>query len=189
MANNDLLQRLREQRLTTLTLADQIKEDRWREPALPGGRTIHDVLSHILAWDEWGIAVFEISAIRPLPPVLTQALEDVDAFNARAVKRFHNITRDDILSALQSANGRLIASAQQSGGAEWGERRIPDLAQRRTEVDATQDATQQEPPRGPSVRSIVRNLANHEQSHAQELMDTFGITPQLEKHQQAEQGA
>lgn len=189
MANNDLLQRLREQRLTTLTLADQIKEDRWREPALPGGRTIHDVLSHILAWDEWGIAVFEISAIRPLPPVLTQALEDVDAFNARAVKRFHNITRDDILSALQSANGRLIASAQQSGGAEWGERRIPDLAQRRTEVDATQDATQQEPQRGPSVRSIVRNLANHEQSHAQELMDTFGITPQLEKHQQAEQGA
>lgn len=185
MASDDLLQQLREQRLTTLTLADQIKDDRWREPALPGGRTIHEVLSHILAWDEWGIAVFEISAIRALPPVLAGALEDVDGFNARAVKRFRNLTRDDVLSALQAANTRLIASARQSGGAEWATRRIPDLARRHTEDDVTRE----EPPRGPSVRSILRNLTNHEHVHAQEIMDAFGITAQIEKPQQGEEGA
>jgi hypothetical protein len=50
---DDTLHALHEQRLTTLALADQIKEDRWREPLLPGGRSLHDLLSHILGWDEW----------------------------------------------------------------------------------------------------------------------------------------
>lgn len=185
MEHDDLIQRLREQRLTTLTLADQIKDDRWREPALSGGRTIHDILSHILAWDEWGIAVFEISAIRALPPVLARALEDVDDFNARAVKRFRNLTRDDLLSALQTANPRLIASARQTGGAEWATRRIPDLARRR-DGDGTAG---EEPRHAPSVRGILRSLAHHEQSHAQEIMDTFSITAQIEKRQQGEEGA
>lgn len=183
MESDDLIQQLREQRLTTLTLADQIKDDRWREPALTGGRSIHDVLAHILAWDEWGIAVFEISAIRALPPILAQALQDVDAFNARAVKRFRNITRDDILSALQTANTRLITSARQTGGAEWATRRMPDLA-RHTEDDAARD----EPRHAPSVRGILRSLVHHEHSHAQEIMDAFGITAQLEKPQEGVKG-
>ena len=187
MQSDDLLQQLREQRLTTLTLADQIKDDRWREPALSGERSIHDVLSHILAWDEWAIAVFEISAIRSLPPVLPGALQDVDAFNARSVKRFRNLTRDDILSALQSANTRLIASARQSGGAEWATRRIPDLARRHGEDEATQE--EDEPRHAPSVRGILRSLLNHERSHAQEIMDTFGVTTQIEKPKQGEEGA
>ena len=61
MNATDLVQRMREQRLTTLALADQIGEERWREPALPGG-SIHDVLAHLLGWDEWAMAVFDISA-------------------------------------------------------------------------------------------------------------------------------
>lgn len=185
MQGDDLLQRLREQRLTTLTLADQIKDDRWREPALPGGRSIHDVLSHILAWDEWGIAVFEISAIRAVPPVLAQALQDVDEFNARAVKRLRNITRDDLLSSLQTANTRLISSARQTGGAEWATRRLPDLARGST----ADDAAQEDPRHAPSVRGILRTLVNHEHTHAQELMDAFGITAQIEKPQQGGNGA
>ena len=184
MEGDDLLQRLREQRLTTLTLADQIKDDRWRELVLSGGRSIHDALAHILAWDEWGIAVFEISAIRALPPVLAQALQDVDEFNARAVKRLHNITRDDLLSSLQTANTRLIASARQNGGAEWATRRLPDLTRGRDEGDATRG----EPRHAPSVRSILRSLVNHEQMHAQEIADAFGITAQIEKPQQSGNG-
>lgn len=185
MESDDLLQQLREQRLTTLTLADQIKDDRWREAALSGERSIHDVLSHILAWDEWAIAVFEISAIRTLPPVLAGALQDVDGFNARSVKRFRNLTRDDILSALQSANTRLLASARQSGGAEWATRRLPDLARRHDEEGVVQD----EPRHAPSVRGILRSLLNHEHTHAQEIMDTFGITAQVEKPKQGNEGA
>lgn len=186
MESDDLIQRLREQRLTTLTLADQIKDDRWREPALTGGRTIHDVLAHILAWDEWGIAAFEISAIRALPPVLAQALQDIDGFNARAVKRFRNITRDDILSALQTANTRLITSARQTGGAEWATRRIPDLARQHAGDDAPD---REEPRHAPSVRGILRNLVQHEHAHAQEIMDAFGITAQIEKPQEGVKGA
>ena len=64
-----VVQQLREQRLTTLSLADQIKEDRWRESVLPGDTTLHDLLAHVLAWDEWAVAVFEISLIRDLPNV------------------------------------------------------------------------------------------------------------------------
>ncbi|MGE5335659.1 MAG: hypothetical protein ACM3N4_13235, partial [Nitrososphaerota archaeon] len=66
MNKDNILRALREQRLTTLALADQIKDDRWREPLLPGGRSLHDLLSHILAWDEWAVGVFEISRLRAL---------------------------------------------------------------------------------------------------------------------------
>ena len=69
-----LVQRLREQRLATLSLADQIKEDRWREPSLPADATLHDLLADVLAWDEWAVAVFEISLMRDLPAVLQRPL-------------------------------------------------------------------------------------------------------------------
>ena len=105
---DDTLHALREQRLTTLALADQIKEDRWREPLLPGDRSLHDLLAHILGWDEWAVGVFEISRLRALPPVLIDALRDVDAYNARAMRRYANITRDDLMSALQASPDRVL---------------------------------------------------------------------------------
>src|SRR5215472_1878853 len=122
-----LVQRLREQRLTTMSLADQIKEDRWRELLLPGEWSLHGLLSHVLAWDEWAIAVFEISLIRDLPPALQRAVHEVDAFNTRAKDRFRGISRDDMLSALQAANPRLIGSARAGGGTEWYNRKIDGL--------------------------------------------------------------
>lgn len=175
METDELVRRLREQRLTTLALADQIKEDRWREPALPGERSIHDLLSHILAWDEWAVATFEISAHRELPPVLRRALADVDAFNAKAVARHRGISRDDLLSGLQSANPRLLSSAHVGGGAEWEKRRIEGLL--------PEDVIAGGPPnrKAPSVRSILRMLLEHEAEHDQEIMDAFGITPNLER--------
>ena len=36
MERQEIGRRLREQRLTTLALADQIREDRWRSQLLPG---------------------------------------------------------------------------------------------------------------------------------------------------------
>lgn len=171
-----LLQRRGEQRLITLSLADQIGEDRWRERALPGERSIHDVLAHLLAWDEWAVAAFEISAVRTLPPVLQQAFADVNAFNDRAVTRYRNLTRDDLLSGLQSSSARVLASAQQSGGAEWSVRRLTDLAPQPA-ADAAPDAA---PPRAPSVRSILRTLTAHEESHATEVMAAFQIAPRPE---------
>ena len=48
MAEEDLIQQAREQRLMTLALADQINGVRWSEPALPGGVTPHAMLSHLL---------------------------------------------------------------------------------------------------------------------------------------------
>ena len=50
---------------------------------MPGERTLHDLLAHLLGWDEWAVGVFEISALRALPPVLIEALRDVDDYNAR----------------------------------------------------------------------------------------------------------
>ena len=79
---------MREQRLTTLALADQIKDDRWREPLLPGERSLHDLLAHLLGWDEWAVGVFEISRLARAAAVLIDALRDVDAYNARAMRRY-----------------------------------------------------------------------------------------------------
>src|SRR5262245_46575313 len=127
MDADELVQGLRERRLTTLALADQIHEDRWREPALSDGRTIHDLLAHILGWDEWAVAVFDISQIRDLPSFLVDALRDddgVDRYNEKAVARYQRLTRDDLLAALQSATPRLIKSAMAGGGAEWSRRQI-----------------------------------------------------------------
>lgn len=181
METDELVQRLRERRLTTLALADQIKEDRWREPALPGERSIHDLLSHILAWDEWAVATFEISAHRALPPVLRRALADVDAFNAKAVARHRGISRDDLLSGLQAANPRLLSSARVGGGAEWEKRRIEGLV--------AEDTSEGQPARkAPSVRGILRMLLEHEAEHDQEIMDAFGITPNLERLRDDQEG-
>src|SRR5260370_37976397 len=124
MDGDEILQQARRQRHTTLSLADQVKEDRWREPVMPGGATIHDVLAHILAWDEWAVGVFELSHLRDeVPPALARALDDVDGFNARAQARLRIITRDDLLSSLQTVSDRIVKSLLAVGGADWAKRR------------------------------------------------------------------
>jgi hypothetical protein len=169
-----VVQRLRVQRLTTMSLADQITEDRWREAILPGNVPLHDMLAHILAWDEWAIAVFEISLIRELPPVFQHSIDDVDAFNARAQSRYRGISRDDMLSALQSANPRLIASAESRGSAEWYNRQINGLL-------FWPDGEEQH---APTVGEILRVLRKHESEHDQEIMATFNIAPKLDQDQE-----
>jgi hypothetical protein len=164
-----LVQRLREQRFSTMQLADQIKEDRWREPFFPGEWSLHGLLSHVLAWDEWAIAVFEISLIRDLPPALQRAVDEVDAFNARARDRYRGISRDDMLSALQAANPRLIASARVNGGIQWYNRKIDSLL----------FLPNTEKQHVPSVGEILRVLRRHESLHSQEVAETFGITPEV----------
>lgn len=190
MEPEDLVQRLREQRLTTLSLADQIKEDRWHEPALPGGRSIHDLLAHLLAWDEWAVAVFELSQLRDtLPPALMRPAADRDAYNAKAVARYQGISRDDLLSALQAASPRVLQSAAAGRGTDWLTRRIaglqpwpPVAASTATVTPAEeQPPSPTQPPRAPSVRSILRLLANHEAEHDQEIIQAYGIQPQLDQ--------
>jgi hypothetical protein len=166
---NLLVQRLREQRLSTLSLADQIKDDLWREPRLAPALNLHDLLAHLLGWDEWAVAVFEISLIRDLPEAFQRAINDVDAFNARAQARFRGITRDDMISALQSANPRLIASAKASGN-EWYNREIDGLL---FPPDSLSQHT-------PSVGEILRVLRWHEFEHSKEIMQTFDIAARLD---------
>lgn len=160
----ELLQRLHDERYITLALADQISEDRWHEPLLPGSRAIHDLLAHLIAWDEWAIGVFEISVDRPLPPSLTRIPNDVDAFNERSVHRFHTISRLDMLNGLQSSSDRLVKSALAAGGDAWHRRELPDLAR---DPNAA---------RKPTVSTVLRSLTRHEASHHQEIMDTYGVS-------------
>jgi hypothetical protein len=166
---NLLVQRLREQRLSTLSLADQIKDDLWREPRLAPDLNLHDLLAHVLGWDEWAVAVFEISLIRDLPAVLQHAIDDVDAFNARSQARHRRVSRDDMLGALQSASPRLIASAKASGN-EWYNR----------EIDGLLFPPNSPSPHIPSVGEILRVLRWHEFEHGKEIMETFDIAPRLD---------
>jgi len=173
----EVVQRLREQRLTTLALADQIGEDRWREPLLPGDTALHDLLAHLLGWDEWATAVFEISAYRDLPDVLIEAARDVDAYNARTQARYRPLTRDDLLGGLQSATPRVIAAATGRGEPGWETRRLPQLTQEDVGAKRQPDGTI----RPPSVRGILRLLLNHEQEHDDEISAAFGVTANLER--------
>ncbi len=161
----ELLQRLHDARYITLALADSIGEDRWRETLLPGDRTIHDLLAHLIAWDEWAIGVFEISMDRPIPPAVARVLADVDSFNERAVNRFRTISRMDMLNGLQSSSDRLVKAALATGGDDWHRRELPDLAR---DPNAA---------RKPAVSNVLRSLIRHETSHHQEIMDTYGLTP------------
>ncbi|HEX9036211.1 MAG TPA: DinB family protein [Ktedonobacterales bacterium] len=167
--NMTLLQSLREQRLVTLALVDQIGQERWREPLLPGERTPHAMASHLLAWDEWAAAVFEVSALRELPVKLRGALGEVDAFNARAVARFNGLDRADLLMGLQSASDRLLSAATGAGGVAWAERRIAELAPSPLNADGA-------PSRGPSVAGLLRMLLDHEREHGDEFSGAFGVT-------------
>jgi hypothetical protein len=175
MNATDLVQRLREQRLTTLALADQVGEDRWREPALPGG-SIHDVLAHLLGWDEWAMAVFDISAARPLPDTLIDALKDVDGYNARAQQRYHNLSREDLLSGLQTITPRLLTSAMNRGAPNWDARRIADLGEIWAQLTASPHS-----PRAPSVKGLLRMLYEHEKEHDEEISQGFNITADLDR--------
>jgi hypothetical protein len=184
MDANELIQQYRERRLTTLALGDQIAEDRWREPAISGGRSIHDLLAHIIAWDEWAAAVFDLSRVRDaLPAILPDALRDPDAYNARHVARMQNLTRDDLLAALQEANPRVLKSAITGSGADWHLRRIADLAGVGVLAPPAGQA-----PRAPMVGTILRVLMAHEAMHNQEVMEAFGIQPNLERLRNPEDG-
>ncbi len=179
METAEIVQGLREQRLTTLALADQIGEDRWREPLLPGGATLHDMLAHLLGWDEWATAVFEISAYRELPDVLVEAAKDVDAYNSRTQARYRPLMRDDLLGGLQSATPRVVAAAMGRGEPGWETRRIAQLTYEDVGAQRQEDGTI----RPPSVRGILRLLLNHEREHDEEISATFGVTANLEQYQ------
>jgi hypothetical protein len=173
MEGDEALQRLREQQYATLTLADQIKEDRWREPLLSGGNSVHAVLSHLLGWDEWAIGAFEISLVRDeLPPTFQHALDDVDAFNARSVARYQHVSRDDLITSIQTASGRLAKSATSAGGEDWAARRLRGLT---TTVSARDGSGSRQITL--SVRGTLRTLTEHEAEHVQEIAQVFGISP------------
>lgn len=187
-----LLQSMRERRLMTLGLADQVAQERWREPLLPGGETAHAMLSHLLAWDEWATAVFELSALRELPEKLKQPLREADAFNARAVARYSGLDRDVLLTGLQGASVRLLSAATSIGLAQWPKRRIADLIL----YDASaSDQPSREPGAimllkaagadgqssgGPSVAGLLEMLREHERQHGEEFAVAFGVTVDLE---------
>lgn len=173
-SNAELLQSLRERRLATMALADQVGAERWREPALPGGMTSHAMISHLLAWDEWASAVFELSVVRELPVKLRGALQEVDAFNARAMARFDGLDRDVLLMGLQNSCARVLAAAAGAGGDGWAGRRIPDLAPHPTRADG-------KPSRGPSVAGLLRTLREHEREHCEALSAAFGVTVDLDE--------
>lgn len=171
--DDDPVQRSREQRLLTLALADQIATPRWSDPALPGGGSLHAMLSHLLGWDEWLIAALEVSATRPLPVRLIAAYRDVDAFNARSVERLAHTSRDDLMASLQGSSMRVTSSALGVGGADWAQRRIVELAPPRA-ADAP-------PSRGPSVGGLLRMLRTHEHDHDEEVSVAFGVRVDLEQ--------
>jgi hypothetical protein len=173
----EIVQGLREQRLTTLALADQVGDDRWWEPVLPGEATLHDMLAHLLGWDEWATAVFEISAYRELPDVLIDAARDINAYNARTQTRYRPLTRDDLLGGLQSATPRVVSAAMGRGEAGWETRRIAQLAYEDVGGKRQEDGTI----RPPSVRGILHLLLNHEREHDEEISAAFGVTANLER--------
>ncbi len=189
-----LIQSVRERRLVTLGLADQVGQERWREPLLPGGTTAHAMFSHLLAWDEWAIAVFELSALRALPEKLTRALREIDDFNARAVARYNGLAREDLLMGLQGSSARLASEAVGVGGEAWAERRIPDLTPRAASDPAGQPSREPsaaglvnasdpagQPSRGPSVGGLLRMLREHEREHDDEFSAAFDVSVDLEK--------
>jgi uncharacterized damage-inducible protein DinB len=172
MDGNETLQKLREQQYSTLTLADQIKDDRWREPLLSGGNTVHAVLSHLLAWDEWAIGAFEVSLVRDeLPPTFQAALDDVDAFNDRAMARYRTTSRDDLLTSLQTASGRMASSATAAGGEDWAKRRLNGLSTTVTARDGSGTRTVTL-----SVGGVLRTLTTHEAEHMREISEVYGVS-------------
>ena len=177
MPEDDPIQQSREQRLVTLTLADQIAGARWDEPALPGDGSLHALLSHLLGWDEWLIAVLEVSSVRELPPKLVTVYRDVDGFNARSIARLAHVSRDDLMASLQGSSRRVASSAFAVGGQAWAQRRITELAPPRP-PDAPADAP---PSRGPTVGGLLRLMRRHEQAHGEEISAAFDVRVDLEQ--------
>ena len=172
-----LIQELRERRLITLALADQVGEDRWLAATLPHDRSLHNVLAALLAWDEWAAAVFEVSLLRALPPkliALTQAAEARHEFEARAFVRYAPLGRADVLASLHAAGERAISGAIGVGAPGWHGRHIAGLASIATRHQAPGDTPQTAAPTvagaddgaapgEPTVGDILRWLMAREQ--------------------------
>src|SRR5260221_9890162 len=184
MDGDEILQRARRQRHTTLSLADQVKEDRWRAPVMPGGATLQDGVAHILAWDEWAVGVFELSHLRDeVPPALARAVDDVDGLNARAQARLRNITRADMLSSLQTISDRIVKSSLAVGGEDWAKRRLPRLT-------FAVGGSDMRPPRqvAPNVGGVLRKVTEHEEEHPGGIAAAFGVSVQREDEAQQVSG-
>ena len=132
------------------------------------------MLAHLIGWDEWAVAAFEISAYRALPRVLVEAARDVDGYNARTQTRYRNLTRDDLLGAAirDAARSRL----RDGPWRRWlGDTTHRPIGVRRVGAKRQEDGTI--PP--PSVRGILHLLLNHEREHDEEISAAFGVTANL----------
>lgn len=177
-----LIQSLRERRLITLALADQVSEDRWRTPALPATRSLHDTLATLLAWDEWAAAIFEVSLLRGLPAKLTGPAATTEAqrdFAARAVARYQSLGRADLLAGVQVAGSRVVSAAVGRGGEGWSARRIASLTLAPDgDADAASDA---ELLAAPTVADILRWLMARERQRDEQISVALGVTTDLDQ--------
>ncbi|HLY31766.1 MAG TPA: hypothetical protein VKQ36_12125, partial [Ktedonobacterales bacterium] len=172
---NDIIQETHQQRLITLALADQVEEARWSAPALPNGQTLHDALAILLAWDEWAIAVFEVSLLRALPARLTLPASNGDeaqAYEARAQTRSAPLSKNDLLGGLQVAATRLITAAVGRGAPDWQERRLADLAGLSLFADAQGT---------PMVGDVVRWLVARERTLDAQISEGLGVSVDLDE--------
>ncbi len=176
-----LIQSLRERRLITLALADQVGEDRWRTPALPAARSLHDALATLLAWDEWAAAVFEVSLLRGLPAKLTGPAATAEAqrdFAARAIARYQALGRADLLSGVQAAGARVVSAAVGRGAEGWSARRIAGLA---LAPDAPDAPDADAPPTTPTVADILRWLIAREQRRDELISAALEVSADLDQ--------
>ncbi len=176
------IQSFREQRLITLALGDQVAEARWAAPELPGGRTLHDALARLLAWNEWAIADFELSLLRALPPrlVLPASSEDEAlAFEERAEARSAALSKNDLLGGLQVASTMLISAAVGRNNPDWFGRRLEDLAGSPLFGGITQANSTSQDQGAPTVGDVLRWLLERERTLDAQISESLGVSVNL----------
>ena len=179
-----LIQSLRERRLITLALADQVGEDRWRAVTLPRDRSLHDLLAALLAWDEWAAAIFELSLLRGLPPKLiapTQSAEARHEFEARALARYAPLGRADLLASLQAAGEREVSGAIGRGAVGWAARPITGLTIVQTRRAGPGVAVGDDAAGEPTVGDILRWLMAREERRDAAISAALRVSADIEQ--------
>jgi hypothetical protein len=141
---------LARERAKLLAALDGLSEEEMARPAAVGRWSVRDVLAHILAWEEEAVTRLDLlAADRPqdFAPIVDE--EELEAWNARAHRRYTGLALAEVMRRLTDVQGRILAG-------------LDSLSEERLGTDA-----------GPvPVRNWLPECTYaHEQEHCADILD------------------
>jgi hypothetical protein len=119
ISKSDLLAKIEHGYVASRAVLDALPPERWDE-TLPAGWTLKEMVGHLAYWEDT-VAPF-VESLRS--GVVQESAGSVDEQNARAAADAKGLSRDDMLTRLESAHGRVIEIVRSLNDDELADERV-----------------------------------------------------------------